>query len=63
MKNYVSYVIQGKNKHSYHSEIINIKAPQYSYSSDTQVSEVLKWLNKTKLEPDEKLVLLNIFKI
>lgn len=65
MKNYVSYVIQRKETHSHHSEIIDIKEPQYSYSTDTQVPEVLKWAEiiQSKLQTDEKLVILNMFKV
>lgn len=65
MKNYISFVIQKGKNHSHHSEVIDIKAPQYSYSTDTQVPEVLKWaeIAQSKLQTDEKLVILNMFKI
>lgn len=65
MKNYVSYVIQKGKTHSHHSEIIDTKGPQYSYSADPQVPEVLKWaeIAQSKLQTDEKIVILNMFKI
>ncbi|MEQ9424065.1 MAG: hypothetical protein RJQ09_06595 [Cyclobacteriaceae bacterium] len=65
MKTFISYVVQYNGDHSHNSEVIDIKSPPYSYSADPVVSEVLKWAEKkqTSLGKDEKLIVLNMFKI
>lgn len=65
MKNYVSYVIQNSKGHTFHSEIVETKNPQYSYSRDPQISDVLKWTDEKQstLMESQKLVVLNIYKV
>lgn len=65
MKNYVSYVIQSTNEHTYHSQIIDIKSPPYNFSSEPQVFEVMKWAKnkQAELPANKELVILSVYKI
>lgn len=65
MKVFVSYVLQSANKHSHHSEVLEIKSPPYTYSPHVDGSNILDWVeNKKKiLKEGEQLVVLNYFKL
>lgn len=65
MKNYVSYVIQDAKGHTHHSEVVDLKGPQYDFSTGTQISEVFEWKEnkQSELLHDQKLIITNIFKI
>ena len=67
-KIYISYVIQTNDKHSHHSEIIEIEAPYYSFSfaSDTTITNaIMKWKEQKEktisLKNEEQLVVTNFF--
>lgn len=65
MKTYVSYVIQDEKEHVHRSEIVASPEPPYSFSSDPQVTDVMKWANEKKkqLKPTEELVITGMYKI
>lgn len=48
MKAFVSYVLQKGNGHKHLSEILEIKEPLYTYSSDPAVSQVMDWAEEKK---------------
>lgn len=65
MKTYVSYIIQDDNSHRHLSEVVFTKEPLYSFSSDPQVTEILKWAEEKKksLNPHEELIITAMYKI
>lgn len=65
MKNYVSYVIQDEEEHHHYAEVIDFEFPAYSYSSDPQVSDILKWANQKQstLKKSQNLVVINMYKV
>lgn len=65
MKTYISYVIQDEKGHKHESEVLTTQSPPYSYSSDPQVDEVMKWAEKKRkeLKKEESLVITSMFKL
>jgi hypothetical protein len=57
-KIYISYVIQDNDKHIHKSEIVEMDAPQYSYSADTLTKDILNWKNEK-----EQIIISNFFVI
>lgn len=62
---YISYVVQGDEVHTHHSEIVEIPSPQISIYSDNVSKNVIEWVNAKQREmPDhEKIVIMNFFSI
>lgn len=50
MKAFVNYVLQNGSVHRDLSEILDIKEPPYTYSSDPPVSQVIEWAEEKKKE-------------
>lgn len=65
MKTFVSYVIQENDKHRHLSDIIDVNIPPYSFSPDPPVSGVMEWAKnkQASLRSNQRLILVNIFKI
>ena len=65
MKAYVSYVLQGQTDHEHFSEVIEIQQPSYTYSNDPPVYQVMEWAEakQKQLTKNQKLIIVNIFKI
>ena len=65
MKALVNYVLQNNDRHSHHSEILDIQSPPYSYSTYIDRSSIMEWeQNKKKnLTNGEELVVLNYVKL
>lgn len=65
MKTLVSYVLQDEAGHEHQTEILDVRTPAYSFSSDPPVSEVMKWAERKQQElpPNKRLIILNMFKM
>ena len=65
MKTYVSYVIQEEKNHVHKAEVVTTQNPPYSYSSDTQVSSILEWVEEKKkgLKQNQDLVITSMYKL
>ena len=65
MKTYISYVIQNGTNHVHKSEIVSMQSPQYSFSPDPEVSQVIEWADKKRkdLQKDEELVIVSMYKL
>jgi len=60
---YISYVIQDEDKHAHHSEVIELKKPEYSYSKDNLSKNVVDWSKSVAIKQNEELVILNFFQL
>jgi len=62
---YISYVIQSDNNHVHDFVITHLPRTQVAIYSDNTSQEVLKWSTEKQksLMPNQKLVILNYFKI
>ena len=65
MKTCVSYVIQNDKGHKHESTVVTTQSPPYSYSSDPQVSAVMKWAEEKKkeLKSEEELIVVSMYKV
>ena len=65
MKIYVSYVIQDVNGHKHDSTFINIDFPPFSFTSDPQVHQIMKWAKteQSKIEDNQKIIITNMYKV
>jgi hypothetical protein len=64
-KTYISFVIQKGELHKHDFEIANLELPKFNFYSDNTSQEVLRWAEERqkKLQPDEKIIILNYFNI
>jgi len=65
MKTLINYMVQDPKEHRHESEILEINSPPYTFSPETTVSEVMKWveMKQKELLDGQKLIVMSMFKL
>jgi hypothetical protein len=65
MKTLRNYVVQDAKEHKHESEILEITSPPYTFSPESPICEVMKWVEnkQNEIPQGQKLIIMSMFKI